>query len=425
MISTRYAKANNKYMKEYVKNLPSIFIPYLDANNLYGWAMSQKLPFRGFEWMSETQLSNWKKHPCILEVDLEYPQKLHGQHNDYPLAPESMKVNKVEKLVPNLSNKTKYVVHHETLKFYQSQGLKIIKILRVVTFEETEWIKPYIMLNTKLRAQATKDFEKEFFKLMNNSVFGKTMENIRNRVEVHLVTSEEEARKLILKPNYNHRKIFSDNLIAIHMKKTHLIFNKPIYVGMSILDLAKLHMYDFHYNYIKPKYGEKAKLLFTDTDSLMYAIQTDDFYKDIAPDVLEKFDTSNFPKDHPSGIANATNKKVIGMFKNETGGQQISEFVGLRAKLYAYLMAEGVESKKCKGIKKPVVKKSISYNDCKNSLFNKEPQMRKMNVIRSYKHEMYTETVNKVALSHEEDKRNILEDGIHTLAHGHYLSANT
>ena len=139
---------------------------------------------------------------------------------------------------------------------------------------------------------------------MNNSVFGKTMENIRNRVEVHLVTSEEEALKLILKPNYHHRKILSDSLIAIHMKKTHLIFNKPIYVGISILDLAKLHMYDFHYNYIKPKYGDRAKLLFTDTDSLMYEIQTDDFYKDIASDVHDKFDTSNYPKDHLSGIAN-------------------------------------------------------------------------------------------------------------------------
>ena len=206
------------------------------------------------------------------------------------------------------------------------------------------------------------------------------------------------------------------------MKKTHLIFNKPIYVGMSILDLAKLHMYDFHYNYIKSKYGDKAKLLFTDTDPLMYAIQTDDFYKDIAPDVLDMFDTSNYPKDHPSGIASDVNKKVIGMFKDEAGGLQISKFVGLRAKLYAFKMDEGMEAKKGKGVKKPVVNKSISFDDYGNYLFNKEPQMRKMNVIRSYKHQMYTKTVNKVALSHEDDKRIILEDGINTLAHGHYLS---
>ena len=252
MFCTRYAKANNKYMTVYDPNLPTTYIPYLDANNLYGWAMSQKLPFRGFEWMSEKQLSNWKKHPCILEVDLEFPHELHDLHNDYQLAPESPKVNKVEKLIPNLHNKTKYVVHHETLKFYQSHGLKITKVHRGVTFEESEWMKPYIELNTKLRAQAANNFEKEFFKLMNNSVFGKTMENIRNRVEVHLVTSEEEARKLLSKPNYHHRKIFSENLIAIHMKKTHLVFNKPIYVGMSIFHLAKFHMYRFHFNYIEP-----------------------------------------------------------------------------------------------------------------------------------------------------------------------------
>ena len=166
----------------------------------------------------------------------------------------------------------------------------------------------------------------------------------------------------------------------------------------------------------------KAKLLFTDTDSLMYEIQTEDFYKDIASDVLDKFDTFNFPKDHPSGIATDANKKVVGKFKDETGGQQISEFVGLRAKLHSYQMDQGREEKKCKGVKKAVIKKSFSFNDYKNCLFNKESQMRKTNVIRSHKHEVYTETVNKVALFHEDDKRIILEDGIHTLAHGHYLS---
>ena len=342
MISTRYAKANNKYMKEYVKSLPSIFIPYLDTNNLYGWGMSQKLPIGGFDWALKEEISNgnWRniKGGYFAEVDLGYGKHLHDLYNDYPLTPERKKVNNVDKPIPNLHNKTKYVLHHEVLKFHEKPGLEFTKIHRVIKFEETEWMKPYIMLNAKLRAQATNDFKKDFFKLMNNFVFGKTIENIRNRVDVQLVTSEEELRKLILKPNYQGWKKFSNNFIAVHMKKTHLIFNKPTYVGMSILDLAKLHMYDFHYNYIKPKNGDRTKLLFTDTDSLMYAIQTDDFYKDIASDVLEKFDTSNYPKNHPSGIVTDFNKKVIGMFKDEAGGQQISKFVGLRAKLYAYLI---------------------------------------------------------------------------------------
>ena len=179
-------------------------------------------------------------------------------------------------------------------------------------------------------------------------------------------------------------------------------------------------MYDFHYNYIKKKYGERAKLLFTDTDSLAYEIETEEFYQDISQDVTDLFDTSNYPKDHSSGIYTAVNKKVIGMFKDKAGGQQIAEFVGLRAKLYPYRMDEGKEEKKCKGIKKAVVKKSISFDDYKNFLFNQQPQMRSMNVIRSHKHEVFTETVNKVALSHEDDKRVICKDCIHTFTHGHF-----
>ena len=280
--------------------------------------------------------------------------------------------------------------------------------------------RQYIDLNTNLRTKATNEFEKDFFKLMNNSVFGKTMENVENRVDVRLVCNENEAIKLAAKPNYDSRTIFDENLIAIHMRKTKLVYNKPIYLGMCILDLSKTLMYDFHYNYIKQKYGDKAKLLFTDTDSLAYEIKTEDFYADIADDVESRFDTSEYPKDHPSGISVGINKKVIGMFKDEACGKQISEFVGLRAKLYSYKMLEGKEEKKCKGVVKRVVKKSITHEDYKNCLFTGEEQMRSMNVIRSHMHEIYSETVNKVALSAADDKRLIMEDGVHTLAYGHY-----
>ena len=255
---------------------------------------------------------------------------------------------------------------------------------------------------------------------MNNSVFGKTMENIRNRVDVKLVNNEKRAEKLSAKPNYKHCNIFSQNLVAIHMKKTKLDFDKPVYLGMCILDLSKTLMYDFHYNYIKKKYGDKAKLLLTDTDSLMYEIQTEDFYKDINKDVKDRFDTSDYSSDHPSGILSGINKKVLGMFKDEVNGDIIDEFVGLRAKLYSYKMFEGEESKKCKGVKKSVVKKSITHEDYKTCLTTGKEQLRKQNIIRSYKHEVYTEEVNKVALSANDDKRYILEDCIGTLALGHY-----
>ena len=179
-------------------------------------------------------------------------------------------------------------------------------------------------------------------------------------------------------------------------------------------------MYDFHYNYIKRQYGDRAKLLFTDTDSLCYEIKTDDFYKDIADAIESRFDTSEYPKDHPSGIKSGVNKKVIGMFKDEAGGKQIEEFVGLRAKLYSYKVSGEEDHKKCKGVKKAVVRKSLTHDDYKKCLFTREEQSRKMNVIRSHLHEIYTEEVNKVVLSADDDKRVVLTDGISTLAYGHW-----
>ena len=175
--------------------------------------------------------------------------------------------------------------------------------------------------------------------------------------------------------------------------------------------------------YIKPKYKEKAKLLFTDTDSLMYEIETEDFYKDISPDVRDKFDTSNYPKNHPSGIETGINKKVIGMFKDEAGGLVITEFVRLRAKLYYFKMAiaDGYkEEMKCKGIKKAVVRKHITFDDYKRCLFGHITQLRSMDVLKSHKHNVFAETVNKVALSSNDHKKIIYNDGIHTHAHGHY-----
>ena len=426
IISNRYGEANNKYMgKGFNKNKPSKYLMYLDANNLYGCAMSEKLPTHGFKWLTGGEMEkiyenrhNLNKMPCILEVDLEYPENLHDRHNDYPLCPEKVKCkNGVEKLIPNLRNKTKHVLHYKNLIQCLDMGLKIKHIHRGIKFVESEWMKPYIDKNTNLRAKAKNNFEKDFYKLMNNSVFGKTMENIRNRVDVKLVNTENKLRKLVAKPNFKSCKIFNENLVSVHMKQTSLTMVKPVYLGMCILDLSKTIMFDFHYNYIKSKYGDKAKLLFSDTDSLMCEIQTEDFYKDISGDVKDRFDTSDYPENHPSEIPTGINKKVLGMMKDEAAGKIIKEFVGLRAKLYSYKMYEGGEEiKKCKGIKKQVVESSISHEDYKTG----KEQLRKQNILRSYNHEVYTEEVNKVALSAMDDKRYILKDGIHTLAWGHY-----
>ena len=428
MISTRHGKANNKYMGErFDINKLVKYIIYLDANNLYGYAMCKKLPTGGFKWMTEEELENWRELTCnagcILEVDLEYPEGLHDLHNEYPLAPERQMINKVEKLIPNLNNKKKYVLHYENLKLYESLGLKITHIHRGIKFEEREWMKPYIDLNTHLHAQAKNEFEKDFFKLLNNSVFGKTMGNIRKRVNVTLVNSRKKAAKLVSKPNFKKFTIFSEKLGAIEMGKTQIYFNKPVYLGMCILDLSKTLMYDFHYNYIKQKYNERAKLLFTDTDSLAYEIQTSDFYRDISSDVEAMFDTSNFEQGHPSAIPTGKNKKVVGMFKDEAGGKIIEEFVGLRAKLYSYKMFDNKkEAKKCKGVKQSVVEKTITFDDYKRCLFSGENQYRQMMTIRSRKHNVFTEEINKVALSADDDKRIILPDKVNTLAYGHYAT---
>ena len=389
-IANRYGKANNKYMKKYDEKAPSKYIMYLDANNLYGWAMSQYLPTGRFRWMTQKQidkidLAKYKEDSdkgIILEVDLKYPKELHDLHNDYPLAAEKIKVTNdmlseycknisdkynisiglVHKLIPTLSNKKNYVLHYRNLQLYLSLGLKVDKIHRVLEFKQSPWLKQYIDFNTEKRKSAKNDFEKDFFKLMNNSVFGKTMENIRKRVDVRLVTDENKLLKLASKPTYVSSKIFNENLVAVHKIKETLTLNRPAYVGMCILDLSKTLMYDFHYNYIKDKYGDKARLLFTDTDSLTYEIEADDVYQDFWND-KDKFDNSDYPESSP--YFNKTNKKVIGKFKDEAAGVPICEFVGLRSKMYSYIKDNNKGGKTAKGIKKNVIKNNITHETIK------------------------------------------------------------
>ena len=429
-ISKRYAEANNKYMKNYNPNEESSYIQYLDANNLYGWAMSQQLPTDGFKWMrnitkekvmeilekANHSMLNMGRKGYIFDVDLEYPSHLWEDHNDYPLAPEKMIVNGVEKLICHFKPRKNYVVHYRNLRQYLEMGMRITAVHRGISFYQSSWMEPYIRKNTELRKTAANNFEKDFFKLMNNSVFGKTIENTRKRQNIHLIDNRKKAVKLSSRPNFDRATIFDKNLIAIHMKKTEVYFNKPVYVGQAILDLSKTLMFDFHYNYIKKKYGNKAELLFTDTDSLMFQIYTDDFYKDISCDILSKFDTSDYPPNHKSGIPTGVNKKVIGMFKDEVAGKQITCFVGLRPKLYSFRIEEDKEVRKCKGIKKNVIKKKLDFDDYVQCLFTGRKEMRKMKIIRSEKHDIYSKEVNKVALSNEDDKRQSLLDKIKTQA---------
>ena len=397
-------------------------LQYLDANNLYGWAMSQPLPTRGFCWVDVkpdeiSELANNNEKGYLLEVDVAYPRELHNYHNDLPFVCERMVINGMEKLVPNLYYKKRYVIHIRALDQAIKHGLVLERIHRAIEFRQSAWMKEHIDFNTRLRTAATNDFEKYFYKLMNNSVFGKTMENIRKHRDIKLAHNREAYLKAVMKPNFKSGTLFGTNLMGCEMGKIKVVMNKPVYLGQAILDLSKIVMYEFHYDYMKWKYDdENLTLCYIDTDSLMYDIKTKDFYKDIADDIAASFDMSGYNPDRPLPVG--LNKKVIGLMKDELGGDIMAEFVTLRPKMYAYKTGSS-ESKKCKGIKKCVVKKTISFEDYKNCLFGSDPSYRSQLMFRSSKHEVRTLEVNKLALSRDDDKR-IIVNGISGLARGHY-----
>nr|XP_022910659.1 uncharacterized protein LOC111421711 [Onthophagus taurus] len=298
-------------MDNYNPNLPSSHLMYWDANNLYGWAMSQYLPVSSFKWLDDTQILNFNfnnisdtsDYGYILDVDIEYPENL------------------------------KQAVAH---------GLKVSKINRVLSFRQSTWLKSYIDKNTALRQSANNSFEKDFFKLMNNAVFGKTMENVDKRVDVRLVTSWDDvhtreisgrprlgARSLIAKLNFKSISIFTETFSAIQMDRLHVVYDKPLYVGFTVLELSKLLMYNFYYDFLKPKYGESIRLCYMDTDSFTVLIDSDDVYRDVKLN-LDKFDTSNYSPDNQLDIP-LRNKAVLGKMKDENCGNIMVEFIGLRS----------------------------------------------------------------------------------------------
>ena len=422
----RHAKANNKYMKDYDENEESSYIQYLDPNNLYGWAMSQKLPVNDFKWLEDTSevneesIKNYDENNdkgYILEVDVKYPRKLHDIHSDLPFLPKRMKIDKCKKLVRSLLNKNKYVIHIKSLKQALNHGLKLKKVHRIIEFNQEAWLEPYNETNTELRKLANNPFDKDFFKLMNNAVFGKTMENIRRHRNIKLVTKDKKRNKLVSEPNYHTMNYISKDLSKIEMKKTRVKMNKPIYLGLSILDISKILMYKFWYDYMKPKYDNDVKLCHMDTDSFVMNIKTEDFCKDIANDVEKRFDTSNYEVDRPLPIGK--NKKVIVLMKDELGGKIITEFVTLRPKTYSYLTDDGKEDKKAKGTKKCVIKRMITFDDYKNCLLNGEVILKLQQRFISKKHDVYTENINKMALSNNYDKRIVSSDVITSYPYGY------
>lgn len=393
----------------------------------------QKLPINSFKWAelefdteSILELSDDADIGYIFEVDLEIPENLHEKFQDNPFCPENTIVPHTKnsrKLLLTLCDKNNYVIHYKMLKLALQQGVVLKKIRRVLQFKQSAWLKPYIQLNTDMRTKATNEFEKNQYKLMSNSIFGKTMECQRDRVDIKLRShwndnSRYGARALIANPNFKRCTIFDECLVAIEMNRTNILMNKPVIIGMAILDVSKWLMYDFFYNYLKPRYVDNVELVYTDTDSFVLNIMTECLYSDMKQ-ILHKYDTSDYPENNRFGIERV-NKKIPGLFKDEMNSRIITAFVGLRSKMYG-IQVEGIEKiKKAKGVKKCVLKKEITFADYVDCLMNKKTIARTQRTFRTKNHIVFTIAQKKIALSPFDDKRYILENNIDTLPWGHH-----
>ena len=322
---------------------------------------------------------------------------------------------KSSKLISSLTDKKRYVIHEMNLKQAVDAGLILTKIHRVIEFNQKPWMKDFIDFNINKRKESKNEFEKGFFKIMCNATYGRTLMNLRKRQNISLINDATKLNDLVKKPNFISLKIFNENLVAVHTIKQKLYMNQPIYVGFSILDLSKYHMYNFHYGFIKNKYGSDAQLLFTDTDSLCYDIKTDDFYQDMYT-CKEQFDLSDMKIEK---FKDSENKKVVGKFKDETQGIPICEFIGLRSKMYSIKLDDDSEKKTAKGIVRNVIKNHLKHAQYKQILDTGERMTSSMKMIRSFDHDIYTVNVTKISLSAYDDKRFIQDDGISSYAYGH------
>lgn len=448
-VNTRYVRANNKYMSDHDPSKDSTYLGYHDCNNLYGYAMNQVLPKSDFSWAVKSEISNidWasldeeQQWGYIVEADIEYPHELHDLHNDFPLAPEKLLIsneklgdyqknllNKLahfnykrcptEKLLATFYSKEKYIIHYKNLKLYLSLGLRIRKIHRVLKFKQEAYLRPYIEKNTLLRKNAKNEFEKNLFKLMNNSVFGKSIENQRNRINMKLCLSEKQARKYLIKPNYHTFTILNEGVALIHLLKQKVKLNRPIYLGFACLEIAKNHMYSMYYNYYKKFYNERINLIYTDTDSFLVQVRTEDFYADLREHFSDIMDFSNYKTDH--FLYNNSNEKVVGKFKDEFPNDVIYEFIGIKPKLYSILYNDGKFKNTAKGLQKAVLRKDVNHQHYKNVLFNNKVFDCEVHRIQSREHQLTTVKQIKRVFQPLDDKRYYLTNGIDSYAYGHY-----
>ena len=423
----KYAKANNPLMENYNQAKPLSYIMYYDVTNLYGFIMGNfPLPIKNIKFVLDIEKyqSNIKSlfdeitefKSFIVEVDIEYPEHLHDQHSELPFLPE----HKFDRLIPNLYNKFNYKCHIETLKFCLENGLILKKIHKIISFDQNLFISPYIQLNTNLRNSSTCDLEKNIFKLNNNAVYGKTMENVFKRKNYIFVSSNDRQRrkKLALCQGENSKKftIITEDLSIIELKKNKLIFDKPMFIGFSILELSKLHMYKLHYSYFKTNFRKEAKLMYMDTDSLVYRFKNLDIYNKMCNKI---FDFSVYPESFKR--FSVSNKGILGLLKDEfckykNNFDTIIEFLCIKSKCYYLKTNLGFQIGKCKGISKQV---KINMSDYKECLFNNVNFSCKQKNFKSEKHKIYTIDIEKQAFDNNDIKR-INLNNFKTLPYGHF-----
>lgn len=461
MIPGRYSKANHKGLEEYDPTQASKFIYYFDANNLYGWAMSQPMPVGNYSWIHEphTVTAEWidtlqDDDPVgwIFEVDLIVPEEKHDYFKDYPPAPEGRPVREDEvspytkslrdrtghkhdetpKLLCTLENKVRYTVHYRNLKLYLRLGYKLVQCHRGIRFRQHPWLRSYIDGNTKKRAATTNEFEKDYYKLLNNSAFGKFLQDNRKHQDAKICTNPWMLQKSVSDCFFDKRRIINEDLVIAYMKKRKLVLNNPILVGVCILELSKTLMYGFYYNTMKRIFEDRVRLLFTDTDSLCMEIQTEDFNQEIIRgNAVREFDFSNYPKDHP--LFNASTKAKVGLMKDEFGGRWIKEFVGLRSKMYSVLVdsktmtgeiVDEYEKKTAKGVKRHVVAHQIRHREYKELIFNDQQYQVSDYVataqgFKTRNNEIFTHSLTKTTLAPADDKLWLI-DAQNTLPYSHY-----
>ena len=425
-----------KNQKWYVKSDENKKILYIDATNLYGHSMSHFLPYDEIEmwhghpdkywkWLDEIlNTSDDADIGYFLEVDLKYPVNIKQKTKYFPFCPENKKINpdkyndymkkikpenytKSKKLICDWTDKKKYLIHYRMLKFYVRHGMIVEKIHEIISFKQSKWLECYISFNTQKRNKSKNEFEKDFFKFLNNAAFGKFLENVRNRLNQELI-KKGDIKKIIKhqsKLTFNGIQKSYENYYSFTYKKNEIVMDKAIYVGFAILELSKLHMYETYYDTLQPYFGqENLQLHYVDTDGMILSMKTKDIIKDLK-NLEDIFDFSNLVENHE--LFSSRNKKVIGKFKIETPKNiWIDEFVCLRSKAYSSKCKDNKEDKnKIKGVSKSQ-SKHIKFEEYYNCLFGKEYQRECNNyIIRSINHEMVLQEVKKSTLSLFDDKR--------------------